>query len=349
MLVHALVGVLARVALGVAIAVVLAALLALVREDGSFRASMEVACWLVGCPSFLLLAVAPARRPGGRARSTRGSRASSRGASPPGWRSCTRRHNVNPAVPRPWPGRRCSASPRDRPDASGAPDRQPAREQRLGRASFDASLPSFPPAPRWHARASPARRPIARTHEASVDAFYVFSGDGTYNEVLNGVTGQVPLGFIPGGGTSVLRARARARQGTLSSRRVSPRAAPPAPSGSVASRAGDSPSTRASVSTPSSCGGSTRSGGATTVAGRETARSCERRSGSWVAPREVPDALEIEGIGRAAFALVANCDPYTYAGGCRCGWRAARRSTSGSTSLPPSPCARSACRACCST
>lgn len=66
MLVHALVGVLARVALGVAIAVVLAALLALVREDGSFRASMEVACWLVGC-LLLLLAVAgqsPTRRAG---------------------------------------------------------------------------------------------------------------------------------------------------------------------------------------------------------------------------------------------------------------------------------------------
>jgi diacylglycerol kinase family enzyme len=27
-----------------------------------------------------------------------------------------------------------------------------------------------------------------------------------------------------------------------------------------------------------------------------------------------PEALEIEGVGRAAFALVANCDPYTYAG-----------------------------------
>jgi diacylglycerol kinase family enzyme len=25
-------------------------------------------------------------------------------------------------------------------------------------------------------------------------------------------------------------------------------------------------------------------------------------------------SLEIEGVGRAAFALVANCDPYTYAG-----------------------------------
>ena len=66
MLVHALVGLVARVALGVAIAVVLAAVLALAREGGSFRASMEVACWLVGC-LLLLLAVtgtSPTRRAG---------------------------------------------------------------------------------------------------------------------------------------------------------------------------------------------------------------------------------------------------------------------------------------------
>src|SRR4029078_4462925 len=32
----------------------------------------------------------------------------------------------------------------------------------------------------------------------------VFSGDGTYNEALNGSDGVVPFGFLPGGGTSVL-------------------------------------------------------------------------------------------------------------------------------------------------
>ena len=35
-------------------------------------------------------------------------------------------------------------------------------------------------------------------------AIYVLGGDGTYNEVLNGVEADVPLGFLPGGGTSVL-------------------------------------------------------------------------------------------------------------------------------------------------
>jgi diacylglycerol kinase family enzyme len=36
------------------------------------------------------------------------------------------------------------------------------------------------------------------------DALFVFSGDGGFNEALNGLAADVPLGFIPGGGTSVL-------------------------------------------------------------------------------------------------------------------------------------------------
>jgi diacylglycerol kinase family enzyme len=36
------------------------------------------------------------------------------------------------------------------------------------------------------------------------DAVVVLAGDGTYNEAVNGLTGDVPIGFIPGGGTSVL-------------------------------------------------------------------------------------------------------------------------------------------------
>jgi diacylglycerol kinase family enzyme len=40
---------------------------------------------------------------------------------------------------------------------------------------------------------------------ADADALIVFSGDGGFNEVLNGVErDDLPLGFVPGGGTSVL-------------------------------------------------------------------------------------------------------------------------------------------------
>jgi diacylglycerol kinase (ATP) len=45
---------------------------------------------------------------------------------------------------------------------------------------------------------------LARELSGKVDALYVFGGDGTYNEVLNGIDAATPVGFIPGGGTSVL-------------------------------------------------------------------------------------------------------------------------------------------------
>jgi diacylglycerol kinase family enzyme len=45
---------------------------------------------------------------------------------------------------------------------------------------------------------------VAAACEEGVDAVFVFSGDGGFNEALNGLVGDVPIGFIPGGGTSVL-------------------------------------------------------------------------------------------------------------------------------------------------
>ena len=36
------------------------------------------------------------------------------------------------------------------------------------------------------------------------EAVYVYSGDGTFNEVLNGIGPDAPVGFIPGGGANVL-------------------------------------------------------------------------------------------------------------------------------------------------
>ena len=43
---------------------------------------------------------------------------------------------------------------------------------------------------------------LARALDA--DALVVYSGDGGYNEALNGLGTDVPIGFLPGGGTSVL-------------------------------------------------------------------------------------------------------------------------------------------------
>ena len=36
------------------------------------------------------------------------------------------------------------------------------------------------------------------------ERLYVFSGDGGFNEAVNGIDGVIPIGFVPGGGTSVL-------------------------------------------------------------------------------------------------------------------------------------------------
>ena len=147
-----------------------------------------------------------------------------------------------------------------------------------------------------------------------VEAIYVFGGDGTFNEVLNGLETDVPLGFVPGGGTSVL-----------------PRALGlPRNPGRAAQRIAE---------------GRTRRIGLGRVNGRrfgfnagigldaelvrkvdELGRRPDGRrpgdiafmrvaSGTLLAGRgRFDEQLEIEGAGRASFVLVANCSPYTYAG-----------------------------------
>src|SRR3954471_13339033 len=44
---------------------------------------------------------------------------------------------------------------------------------------------------------------LAAAAADAADAVVVFSGDGTYNEAINGAAGRVPFGFLPGGGASV--------------------------------------------------------------------------------------------------------------------------------------------------
>jgi diacylglycerol kinase family enzyme len=146
------------------------------------------------------------------------------------------------------------------------------------------------------------------------DAIYVLGGDGTYNEVLNGLALDVPLGFLPGGGTSVLpRALGLPRDPVAAAKRVAL--------------------------------GRTRRIGLGRVNGRrfgfnaglgfdaelvrrvdELGRSPDgRRPGDTAFMRVVvgsltrrrarfDEELEVEGAGRAAFVLVANCSPYTYSG-----------------------------------
>ena len=64
-------------------------------------------------------------------------------------------------------------------------------------------------------------RPSWRARPRAPGRFYVFSGDGGYNEALNGLDADVPVGFIPGGGANVLpRALGLPRDPIAAARRV---------------------------------------------------------------------------------------------------------------------------------
>jgi diacylglycerol kinase family enzyme len=159
---------------------------------------------------------------------------------------------------------------------------------------------------------------LAARLAGEADAILVFSGDGTYNEALNGADGRVPFGFLPGGGTSVLpralglprdaaaaarRLAAALERGTV--RRIS--------LGEVNGRrfcfsAGiglDAEAVRRVDALGRGPGGA-RPGDLAFA--RVLAGIVAERRGRWL------PQLEVEGAGRAAFALVANCDPYSYAG-----------------------------------
>jgi diacylglycerol kinase family enzyme len=147
------------------------------------------------------------------------------------------------------------------------------------------------------------------------DRIYVLSGDGGFNEVVNGLDEDVEVGFLPGGGTSVLpRAlglphdpieAARALAGSDRTRRIS--------LGRVNGR-------RFTFS--AGLGLDAELVRAVDALGR---RSDGRRPGDVEFTRELlrllavhrgrfRPALTVLGRGRAAFALVANCDPYSYVG-----------------------------------
>jgi diacylglycerol kinase family enzyme len=155
---------------------------------------------------------------------------------------------------------------------------------------------------------------IVRERGAHVDAIYVFSGDGTYNEVVNGLEADVPVGFIPGGGTSVLaRAlglpadpvkaaqrlhagrRRRISLGRVNGRRFTFSAGIGFDAELV--RAIDSRGRRHDGKRPGD------------IAFLAEGLRIFARHGWSLEP-----ILEVEGVGRAAFCLVANCDPYTYCG-----------------------------------
>jgi diacylglycerol kinase family enzyme len=155
---------------------------------------------------------------------------------------------------------------------------------------------------------------LARDLEPDADAIVVFSGDGTYNEVLNGVTGGTPLGFVPGGGTSVLpRALGLPRDPVAAARAIARGRARRIGLGRVNGRRFgfscgvglDAELVRRVDRRGRGHDGRRPGDLAFVAAGLQTVRAHGGR---------FEPMLDLEGIGRAAFALVANCSPYTYLG-----------------------------------
>jgi diacylglycerol kinase family enzyme len=158
---------------------------------------------------------------------------------------------------------------------------------------------------------------VAEACRNRAPAIVVFSGDGGFNEALNGLHADVPIGFLPGGGASVLPralglpsdAVAAARQLAQAikekrTRRIT--------LGSVNGRrfafsAGvglDAEAVRR-VDEMGRASDGKRPGDFAFAFAVMKALAASRG--------HLEPALEVEGLGRAAFAFVANGSPYTYA------------------------------------
>jgi diacylglycerol kinase family enzyme len=159
---------------------------------------------------------------------------------------------------------------------------------------------------------------LAEAAVGNADAVVVFSGDGTYNEAINGAAGELPFGFVPGGGASVFpRALGLPRNQVAAARQIVD-ALVAGRSRSIAlgrvngRRFGfsagvglDAEAVRRMDLRGRSDNG--KRPGDLTFAWTVTKMFAERRL-------SFEEELEIADHGRAAFLLVANCDPYTYAG-----------------------------------
>jgi diacylglycerol kinase family enzyme len=159
---------------------------------------------------------------------------------------------------------------------------------------------------------------LAATTSSSADAVLVFSGDGGFNEVLNGLSRDVPVGFVPGGAANVLpralglpRDPVRAAEWLAESlaagrtRRISLGRVNGRRFGFAAGIGFDAELIRRIEGKGRTSVGRRR--GSLYALGAAAAILAERRG-------RIEPALRVEGLGRAVFALVANTDPYTYVG-----------------------------------
>jgi diacylglycerol kinase family enzyme len=149
---------------------------------------------------------------------------------------------------------------------------------------------------------------------ADGDAILVFGGDGVANEVLNGVDGSRPVGFLPGGGTSVLaRALGLPRDPLAAARRLV---------GAEQRRISLGRANARRFAFAAGIGLDSEAVRRVDALGREGGRrpgdftfarvitGIVARSG-----RRMGDVLEVKEAGRAALVVVSNDAVFTYAGG----------------------------------
>lgn len=154
--------------------------------------------------------------------------------------------------------------------------------------------------------------------DADADAVVVFGGDGAFNEALNGLRADLPLGLVPGGGSSVLpRALGLPNDPAEAARQVAD-----------ALRAGRTTEISLGRVNGRRFGFAAALGFPAEVVRRVDDLGREkygRRPPDRVflanalrilaeSRGRIPAQLEVVGHGRASFALVANVDPYTYLG-----------------------------------
>jgi diacylglycerol kinase family enzyme len=159
---------------------------------------------------------------------------------------------------------------------------------------------------------------LARQACEEADIVFVFAGDGGYNEALNGLDGVHPVGLVPGGGASVLP------------RALGIASMPADAAEQLADAVLEGRARRISLGRVNGrrFGFSAGIGIDAEMVRRMDAFGRDedgKRPGdlrfAWTLIRHVAEqrarmgpALEVTGLGRAAFALVANGDPYTYIG-----------------------------------
>jgi diacylglycerol kinase family enzyme len=158
---------------------------------------------------------------------------------------------------------------------------------------------------------------VSEACRGGCEAVIVFSGDGGFNEALNGLDVDVPIGFLPGGGTSVLpRALGLPADPVVASRRL-------------ADALEQGRSRRITLGRVNGRRFAFSAGiGLDAAAVRRVDELGRREDGKrpgdlafalavvrvLAAHRgRLEPTLEVKGIGRAAFAFIANGSPYTYA------------------------------------